>query len=141
MIGFPAQWFYVILRWIPASVDHWRGWGRGVRTFNDRVASNLLLCTYDICSTYRKLISVMCSLFLISVIMFFQTIINLLLLKSYYKILFLSLQCFGILFVLNYMVWLCRLAETILNIIIYASFISIDHLAKQKTNFKRLNQI
>ena len=49
------------------------------------MASNFLFCTYDICSAYRKLISVMCSLFLASVIMFSQTIINLFLLKSYYK--------------------------------------------------------
>ena len=55
-----------------------------VKNFNNRVASNVLLCTDDICSAYRKLISVMCSLSLASVIMRFQTIINLLLLKSYY---------------------------------------------------------
>ena len=46
---------------------------------------NVLLCTYDICSAYRKVISVMCSLLLESVVIFFQTIINLFLLKSYYK--------------------------------------------------------
>ena len=67
---------------MPVSVDQWRG---EVGNFNNRVASNFLFCTYDICSAYRKLISVMCSLFLASVVMFFQTIINLFLLKSYYK--------------------------------------------------------
>ena len=67
---------------MPVSVDQWRG---KVGNFNNRVAPNLLLCTYDICSAYRKLISVMCSLILASVIMFVQTIINLLLLKNYYK--------------------------------------------------------
>ena len=67
---------------MPVSVDQWR-WGIG--NFNNRVASNFLLCTYDICSAYRKLISVMCSLLLASVSMFLQTIINLLLLKNYYK--------------------------------------------------------
>ena len=67
---------------MPVSVDQWR---REVRNFSNQVASNFLLCTYEICSAYRKLISVMCSLFLASVIMFFQAIINLLLLKSYYK--------------------------------------------------------
>ena len=64
------------------SLDQWRG---EVGNFNNRVASNFLFCTYDICSAYRKLISVMCSLFLASVVMFFQTIINLFLLTSYYK--------------------------------------------------------
>ena len=64
------------------SVDQWRG---EFGNFNNRVASNFLFCTYDICSAYRKLISVMCSLFLASVVMFFQTIINLFLLKSDYK--------------------------------------------------------
>ena len=60
----------------------------------------------------------MCSLFLASVIMFFQTIINLLLLKSYYKFYFFSRsQRFSILFVLNYMVWLCSLVYAILDII------------------------
>ena len=67
---------------MPVSVDQWRG---EVGNFNNRVASNFLLCIYDICSAYRKLISVMCSLLLASVIMFLQTIINLLLLKNYYK--------------------------------------------------------
>ena len=67
---------------MPVSVDQWRG---GVGNFNNRVASNFLLCTYDICSAYRKLISVTCSLLLASVTMLLQTIINLLLLKSYYK--------------------------------------------------------
>ena len=67
---------------MPVSVDHGRG---GVGNFNNRMGSNFLLCTYDICSAYKKLISVMCSLLLASVIMFLQTIINLLLLKNYYK--------------------------------------------------------
>ena len=67
---------------MPVSVDQWRG---EVGNFNNRMTSNFLFCTYDICSAYRKLISVMCSLFLASVVMFFQTIINLFLLKSYYK--------------------------------------------------------
>ena len=67
---------------MPVSVDQWRG---EVGNFNNRVTSNFLLCTYDICSAYRKLISVICSLFLANVIMFFQTIINLLLLKRYSK--------------------------------------------------------
>ena len=64
------------------SVDQWRG---EVGNFNNRVASNFLFCTYDICSAYGKLKSVMCSLFLASVFMFFQTIINLFLLKRYNK--------------------------------------------------------
>ena len=64
-----------------AFIDQWRG---EVGNFNNRVASNFLFCAYDICSAYKKLISVMCSLFLAS-IMFIQTIINLFLLKSYYK--------------------------------------------------------
>ena len=38
------------------------------------------------CSTYRKLISVMCSLFLVSAVMFFKAMINPFLLKSYYKV-------------------------------------------------------
>ena len=63
-------------------VDQWRG---EVGNFNNRAASSLLLCTYDICIAYRKLISVICSLLLASVIMFIETIINLLLLKNYYK--------------------------------------------------------
>ena len=67
---------------MPISVDQWR---REVGNFNNQVASNFLFCTYDICSGYRKLISVMCPLFLSSVVMFFQTVINLFLLKSYYK--------------------------------------------------------
>ena len=67
---------------MPVSVDQWSG---EVGNFNNRVASNVLLCTYDICSAYKKLISVLCSLFLASVIMFLQAIINLLLLKNYYK--------------------------------------------------------
>ena len=67
---------------MPVSVDQWRG---EVGNFNIRVASNFLFCTHDICSDYRKLISVMCSLFLAGVVMFIQTIINLFLLKSYYK--------------------------------------------------------
>ena len=49
------------------------------------MALNFLLCRYDNCSPYRKLITVMYSLFLASVIMFFQTIVNLFLLKGYYK--------------------------------------------------------
>ena len=49
------------------------------------MASNFLLCTYDICCAYTRLISVIWSLFLASVIRFFQTITNLLLLKIYYK--------------------------------------------------------
>ena len=69
---------------MPVSVDQRRG---EFGNFNNRVVSNFLLCTYDICSACRKLISVICSLFLASVIMFFQTIINLLLLKRYYKFL------------------------------------------------------
>ena len=82
MIGFLAQWFYLILHKISVSVDQWM---EEVGNFNNQVASNFLLCTYHICSACRKLISVMCSLFLASVIMFFQTIINHFLLKSYYK--------------------------------------------------------
>ena len=62
--------------------DQWRG---EVGNFNNRVASNFLFCTYDICSAYRKLISVMCLLFLASIVMFFETIINLFLQTSYYK--------------------------------------------------------
>ena len=49
------------------------------------MALNFLLCRYDNCSPYSKLITVMYSLFLASVIMFFQTIVNLFLLKGYYK--------------------------------------------------------
>ena len=49
------------------------------------MALNFLLCRYDNCSPYRKPITVMYSLFLASVIMFFQTIVNLFLLKGYYK--------------------------------------------------------
>ena len=64
------------------SVDQWRG---EVENFNNRVASNFLLCPYDISSAYRKFISAICSLFLASIIIFFQTIINLVLLKRYYK--------------------------------------------------------
>ena len=56
-----------------------------VGNFNNQVASNFLICTYNICSAYIKFISAMCSLFLASVIIFFQTIINLPLLQSYYK--------------------------------------------------------
>ena len=67
---------------MPVSVDQWRG---EVGNFNNRVASNFFLCTYDICSAYKKLISVMCSLLLASVIMFLQNIINLLLPKNCYK--------------------------------------------------------
>ena len=67
---------------MPVSVDQWMG---EVGNFNNRVASNFLFCTYDICSAYTKLISVMCSLFLASVVMFSQTIINLFLLTSCYK--------------------------------------------------------
>ena len=67
---------------MPVIVDQWRG---EVGNFNNRVASNFLLCTYDICSAYRKLISVIFSSLLSSVILFLQTIINLLLLKNYYK--------------------------------------------------------
>ena len=67
---------------MPVSVHQWRG---EVGNFNNRVASKYLFCTYDICSAYRKLISVMTSLFLASVAMFFQTIINFFLLKSYCK--------------------------------------------------------
>ena len=59
---------------MPVSVDQWRG---EVGNLNNRVASNFLFCTYDICSAYRKLMA--------SVAMFFQTIINLFLLTSYYK--------------------------------------------------------
>ena len=57
----------------------------GVENFDNRVTSNILLCTCDICSAYRKLMSVMCSLSLASVMMFFETIINLFLLRTYYK--------------------------------------------------------
>ena len=67
---------------MPVSVDQWRG---EVGNFSNRVASNFLLCTYDICIAYRKLISVMYSLLLASAAVFLQTIINLLLLKNYYK--------------------------------------------------------
>ena len=67
---------------MPVIVDQWSG---EVGNINNRVASNFLLCTYDICSAYRKLISLMCSLLLASVTMFPQTIVNLLLLKNYYK--------------------------------------------------------
>ena len=67
---------------MPVSVDQWRG---EVGNFSNRMTSNFLLCTYDICRAYRKLISVMCSLLQASVIMFLQIIINLLLLKNYYK--------------------------------------------------------
>ena len=67
---------------MPVNVDQWRG---EAGNFNNRVASNVLLCTYDICSAYKKLISVMYSLLLASVIMFLQTIINLHLIKNYYK--------------------------------------------------------
>ena len=52
---------------------------------NIRMASNFLFCTYNICCAYRKLILVMPLLFLASVVMFFQTVINLFLLKSYFK--------------------------------------------------------
>ena len=55
--------------------------GGSIGNFNNRVASNFLLYTHDICSACRKLISVMCSLLLASAILFFQTIINLLLQK------------------------------------------------------------
>ena len=48
------------------------------------MALNFLLCRYDIYGARTKLISITHSLFLANVIMFFQTIINLLLLKSYY---------------------------------------------------------
>ena len=69
---------------MPVSVDQWRG---DAGNFNNRVASNFLICTYGICSAYRKLISVMRSLFLESFVMFIQAIINLFLLKSYYRFL------------------------------------------------------
>ena len=58
---------------MPVSVDQWR---EKVGNFNNRVVASFLLCTYDIFSAYRKLISGMCSLLLASVIIFFQTIIN-----------------------------------------------------------------
>ena len=43
------------------SVDQWR---EKVENFNNLVASEFLHCTYDICSAYRKLTLVICSLFL-----------------------------------------------------------------------------
>ena len=70
-----------MLLYVPVSVDQWR-WEVG--NFNNQVAPNFLLCTYDICSAYRRLISVMCSLFMASAFMFFQTIINPFLLKRFY---------------------------------------------------------
>ena len=60
------------------SVDQWRG---EVGNFNNQVASNFLSCAYDICSAYRKLMSVISSLFLASL---FMSIINPFLLKSSY---------------------------------------------------------
>ena len=81
-IGFLAQCFYLILHQMLVSVDQW--WGE-VGNFNNWLASNFKFCTYDICSAYRKLISVMYSLFLASVVVFFQTIINLFLQRSCYK--------------------------------------------------------
>ena len=100
---------------MPLSVDQWKG---EFRNFNNRVVSNFLFCSYDICSAYRKLISVMCSLFLASVVMFFQTIINLFLLKSYNE--FHPFPVRNVLvsfYVFNYMVWLCRMGIIILDII------------------------
>ena len=67
---------------MPVSIDQWMV---KVEDFSHQVVSNVLLCTYDIGSAYRKLISVMCSLSPARVIVFFQTIINLSLLRSYYK--------------------------------------------------------
>ena len=57
---------------MPVGVDQWR---EEVGNFNNQVASNFLLCKYDICSANRKLISVMCSLFLASVVMFFKLLL------------------------------------------------------------------
>ena len=54
-----------------------------VGNFNYRVASNFFLYTYDICSVSGVLISAISLLLLAIVILPFQTIINLLLLKSY----------------------------------------------------------
>ena len=62
----------VIFIWVPC-------------TMTNQVASNFLLCKYEICSANRKLTSTMYFLFLASVIMFNQTIINIVLLKGYYK--------------------------------------------------------
>ena len=86
-----------------------------VVNFNNWVASNFLLCTYDICSAYRKLVSVMYSLFLASAVMLFSTI-NLFILKSYYK--FHSFRVRNVfVFFLYLMIWLCRLVFAILDII------------------------
>ena len=92
----------VIFDWIPCtmilmlvSVDQRR---LEIGNFDNRVASNFLLLAYDIYSAYRKLLSLMRSLFLANnsrkrllsneklqsnIIMFFQTIINLFFAKTF----------------------------------------------------------
>ena len=95
---------------MPVSFDQRRV---EVGNSNNQVASSFLLCTYDICSTYRKLISVMC---MARVIMFFQTIINLLLLKSYDKF-HLFRVCNVLVTFLYLIIWYGCLVQAILNII------------------------
>ena len=68
---------------MPVNVDQWRG--KEVKNFYNWIAANFLVCTFEICSVYRKLRSAMYLLFLTSAIMFIQTIINLLLLKHCYR--------------------------------------------------------
>ena len=68
---------------MPLNVDQWRG--KEVKNFYNWVAANFLVCTFEICSVYKKLRSAMDLLFLKSAIMFIQTIVNLLLLKLYYR--------------------------------------------------------
>ena len=62
------------------GTENWRG---GLWNFNNWMKLNLLLWTYDICSVYKNFISALQQLFLASVAIFIQTVINLCLLKDY----------------------------------------------------------
>ena len=88
------------------SVDQWRG---EIGNFNNRIASNLLFCTYHFNNVYKIILPVFCFLFIVTVCVLFWKYLNTLLKQNQFQKLRLEfhklLSCLYLAISSNYLIW------------------------------------
>ena len=88
------------------SVDKWRG---EIGNFNNRIASNLLFCTYHFNNIYKIILPVFCFLFIVTVCELFRKYLNTLLKQNKFQKLHLEfhklLSCLYLAILSNYITW------------------------------------
>ena len=109
------------------SVDQWRG---EIGNFNNRFASNLLICTYYFNNIYKIILPVFCFLFIVTVCELFWKYLNTLLKQNKSQKLYLEfyklLSCLYLAILSNYITW-CT------SIILLSSDIEINLGAKSSS--------